>query len=216
MTKKLLAIVMVGSLAGCAPGLLGGGDPRDPNLDRVLLSDRSVPARQGLLYMAMQDAEVAIENAGWAMTADHPDETKARINNVLYAMNPEFPPAPTVTSFGLAGFWPGTGYGLRRSVQGIADQMREVGSRHGSREMVADQAGQVVTCAEETLARTDRVVGLGQQALAASSAEQIDPLVAEMSRLTHIIMEAPAAQEANACSLEHAKRYLNGLALQPG
>jgi hypothetical protein len=216
MTKKLLAIVMVGSLAGCAPGLLGGGNPSDPNLDRVLLSDRSVPARQGLLYMAMQDAEVAIENAGWAMTADHPDETKARINNVLYAMNPEFPPAPTVTSFGLAGFWPGTGYGLRRSVQGIADQMREVGSRHGSREVVADQAGQVVTCAEETLARTDRVVGLGQQALAASSAEQIDPLVAEMSRLTHIIMEAPAAQEANACSLEHAKRYLNSLALQLG
>jgi len=41
----------------------------------------------------------------------------------------------------------------------------------------------------------------------------MDPLVAEMSRLTHIIMEAPAAQEANACSLEHAKRYLNSLAV---
>jgi hypothetical protein len=58
------------------------------------------------------------------------------------------------------------------------------------------------------------VVSLGQQVLVASSADQIDPLLAEMSRLTHIIMEAPAAQEANACSLEHAKRYLNSLALQ--
>ena len=216
MTQKLFAIVVVGFLSGCAPGLVGGGNPSDPNLDRVLLSDPSVPAEQGLLYMAMQDAEVAIENAGWAMTADDPDETKGRIYNVLYAMDPEFPATPTVTSYGLAGFWPGTGYGLRRSAQGIADQMRAVGSRHASRAVVADPAGQVVACAEETLARADHVVSLGQQALDASTADQMDPLVAEMSRLTHIIMEAPAAQEANACSLEHAKRYLNGLALQPG
>lgn len=214
MTQKLLAIVMMGLLAGCAPGLMSGGNRSDPNLDRVLASDRSVPARQGLLYMAMQDAEVAIENAGWAMTASHPDETKARINDVLHAIDPEFPPTPTVTSFGLADFWPGTGFGLRRSVQGIAEQMRAVGSRHGSREAVADQAGQVVACAEETLARADQVVSLGQQALAAGTPGQIDPLVAEMSRLTHIIMEAPAAQEADACSLQHAKRYLSSLALQ--
>jgi hypothetical protein len=216
MTQKLFAIVMVGFLAGCAPGLMGGGNPSDPNLDRVLLSDRSVPAQQGLLYMAMQDAEVAIENAGWAMSAENPDESKARIYNVLYAMDPEFPPTPTATSYGLAGFWPGTGYGLRRSVQGIADQMRTVGNRHGSRAAVADPAGQVVACADETLERADQVVSLGQQALDAGTADQIDPLAAEMSRLTHIIMEAPAAQEANACSLEHAKRYLNSLALQPG
>ena len=131
-------------------------------------------------------------------------------------MDPEFPATPTVTSYGLAGFWPGTGYGLRRSAQGIADA--DAGGRQPARLARGGRgpAGQVVTCAEETLARADRVVSLGQQALDASTADQMDPLVAEMSRLTHIIMEAPAAQEANACSLEHAKRYLNSLALQPG
>jgi hypothetical protein len=216
MTQKLFAIVVAGLLAGCAPGLVGGGNPSDPNLDRVLLSDSSVPARQGLLYMAMQDAEVAIENAGWAMAADQPNEAKDRIYDVLHTMDPEFPATPIATSYGLAGFWPGTGYGLHRSAQGIADQMRTFGSRRGSGEAGADQAGQVVACSEETLARADRVVSLGQQAIDAGTADQIDPLVAEMSRETHIIMEAPAAQEANACSLEHAKRDLNSLALQPG
>jgi hypothetical protein len=213
-TQRLGTIVLMVFLAGCAPGLVGGDRQIDPNLDRVLRSDSSVPAKQGLLYMAMQDAEVALQSAGYAATADEPAEAKNRINNMLHAIDPSFPGTPTVTSTGIAAFWPGTGFGLRRSVEGIADQMRVVESRHASREQVVAQAGQVTGCAEETLGRVDQVTSLGQQALAAGSTAEMAPLLAEIDRLTRIVLEAPAAQAAQACSLEDAKRYLNSLALQ--
>jgi hypothetical protein len=213
-TRTLATIILTGLLAGCAPGLIGGDRQSDPNLRRVLVSDRDVPAKQGLLYMAMQDAEVALQSAGYAAVADEPADAKNRVNNVLHAIDPSFPGTPTVTSSGVAAFWPGTGFGLRRAVAGIADQMRAVSSRHASREQVVTQAGQVTSCAEETLERVDRMVSLGQQALAAGSAAEMAPLLAELERLTDIVLEAPAAEAAGACSLEDAKRYLDSLALQ--
>jgi hypothetical protein len=213
-TPRLTTIILMAVLSGCAPGLVGGDRPRDPNLDRVLVSDTGVPAKQGLLFMAMQDAEVARQSAGYALAADEPADAKNRINNMLHAIDPSFPGTPTVTSTGIAAFWPGTGYGLRRAVEGIADQMRAVESRHRSREEVVTQAGQVTSCAEETLGRVDQVTSLGQQALAAGTTAEMAPLLAEIDRLTRIVLEAPAAEAANACSLEDAKRNLNDLALQ--
>jgi hypothetical protein len=207
-------IVGAGLLAGCAPGLMGDSRQRDPNLHRVLVSDRSVPARQGLLYMAMQDAEVALQSAVYAVAADEPAEAKARINNMLHAIDPSFPGTPTVTSSGISAFWPGTGFGLRRSVEGIGENARAIGSRPGAPEQVVAQAGRVTGCTEETLGRIDRVVSLGQQALAAGSAAEMAPLLTQIDDLTRIIMEAPAAQAAGACSLEDAKTYLDSLALQ--
>jgi hypothetical protein len=120
-----------------------------------------------------------------------------------------------VTSSGVSSFWPGTGFGLRRSVEGIGEQARAVGSRPGAPEQVVTQAGQVTGCTEETLGRIDRVVSLGQQALDAGSAAEMAPLLAEIDREARIVLEAPAAQAAGACSLEDAKNWLNSLALQP-
>jgi hypothetical protein len=208
------AITLMALLAGCAPGLIGGDKQSDPNLDRILFSDSDVPAKQGLLFIAMQDAEIALQSAGYAMAADQPSEAKGQISNLLYAIDPEFPPTSTITSSGVALFWPGTGYGLRHAVQGIADQMRSVSSRHGARAPVVDQAGQVAACTEEMLSRTNRVVSLGQQVLAAGTLEEMAPMLAEIDRLTHIMLEAPAAQAVDACSLEDAKVHLDGLALQ--
>jgi hypothetical protein len=212
--RNLGTMILIGCLAGCAPGLVGGDRQTDPNLERVLRSDSRVPAKQGLLYMAMQDAQVALQSAGYAAAADEPAEAKNRVNNMLHAIDPSFPGTPTVTSSGIAAFWPGTGYGLRRAVADIADQMRAVESRHGAREQVVTQAGQVTSCAEETLGRVDRVTSLGQQALAAGTTAEMAPLLEEIDRLTRIMLEAPAAQAEQACSLEDAKRYLNDLALQ--
>jgi hypothetical protein len=214
-TRKLTGTILgVGLLAGCAPGLMGDDRQGDPNLRRVLVSDRSVPARQGLLYMAMQDAEVALQSAVFAVAADEPAEAKARISNMLHAIDPSFPGTPTVTSSGITAFWPGTGFGLRRSVEAIAEEARAIGSRPGAPEQIVVQAGQVTGCAEETLGRIDRVVSLGQQALAAGSAAEMAPLLTEVDDLTRIMMEAPAAEAAGACSLEDAKGYLDSLALQ--
>jgi hypothetical protein len=92
--------------------------------------------------------------------------------------------------------------------------MRAFSSRHAARQQVVTQAQQVTSCAEEQLGRVDRLVSLGQQALAAGSAAEMEPLVEELDRLTDIVLEAPAAQEAGACSLEDAKNYLDSLALQ--
>ena len=118
------AILSMALLAGCAPGLMGGDNRTDPALDRILVSDSDVPTKQGLLFMAMQDAEVARQSAGFALAAPEAADAKAQINNLLYAIDPEFPPTPTVTASGVTPFWPPTGYGLRHSMQDIAEEMR--------------------------------------------------------------------------------------------
>ena len=208
------AILSMALLAGCAPGLTGGGRASDPALDRILVSDAGVPTQQGLLFMAMQNAEVARQSAGFALAADDPVDAKAQINNLLYAIDPEFPPTPTITAAGVTSFWPPAGYGLRHSVQDIAEEMRALSSRHDSRATVVAQARQVTVCTDEALSRVDRLVSLGQQALAAGSADEMAPLLAEIDRLAQITLEAPAAQSADACSLEDTRRELQTLALQ--
>jgi hypothetical protein len=40
------------------------------------------------------------------------------------------------------------------------------------------------------------------------------PLLAEIDRQARIVLEAPAAEAAGACSLEDAKGYLDSLALE--
>jgi hypothetical protein len=207
-------MVLTGLLAGCAPGLVGGDRPSNPYLERVLVSDDDVPAKQSLLYSAMQDAEVALQSAGYAAAADEPADAKNRVSNMLHAIDPSIPGTPTVTAYGITAVWPGTGFGLRRAIEGIADQMRAVSSRYASREQVVEEAALVRVCAEQNLERVDRVVSLGQQALAAETAEELAALIAELDRLTDIVLEAPAADAADACSLEHARRYLASLALQ--
>jgi hypothetical protein len=201
-------------LAGCAPGLTGGDRTTDPALDRILVSDANVPAKQGLLFMAMQNAEVARQSAGYALAADDPADAKAQLSNLLNAIDPAFPATPTVTASGLTPFWPPAGYGLRNSMQDIAAEMGRVGSRYEGRAAVAAQVRQVTVCAEETLARVDRLVSLSQQALDAGSADELAPLLQEIDRLAQIVLEAPAAESADACSLEDAKKDLQTLALQ--
>jgi hypothetical protein len=82
--------------------------------------------------MAMQDAEVARQSAGYALAADDPADAKAQIDNLLYAIDTEFPPTPTVTASGVTQFWSPTGYGLRQAMQDIAEEMGRVRSRKPS------------------------------------------------------------------------------------
>lgn len=214
MTSRWGMILSIAVLAGCAPGLMGGDRNSDPALERILVTDGDVPARQGLLLAAMRDAEVARQSASFALVADDPEEAKAQINNLLYAIDPDFPGTPTITASGMTPFWPGTGYGLRRSVQDIAAQMRSVSSRYESRAAVAAQARQVAVCTDETLSRVDRMQRLGQQALDAVSLDEMAPLLTEIDNLARIIIEAPAADSAGACSLEDAMVDLRTLARQ--
>jgi len=210
-TGMILATAIV---AGCAPGLVGGGKHNDPALDRILVSDDEVPAKQGLLFVAMQDAAVARQSASFALVADHLDDARKQLNNVLHAIDPAFPGTPTITASGVTPFWPATGYGLRRSVQDMDDQIRLVGSRYDDRDSIAAQASQVAACTDQTLSRIDRLEQLSEQALAAGSRDELTPLLAEIDGLARIILEAPVAEAADACSLEDTKQDLETLALQ--
>lgn len=214
MTPRWGMFLSMAVLAGCAPGLMGGDRNSDPALERILVSDADVPTRQGLLYAAMRDAAVARQSASFALVADVPEEAWAQINNLLNAIDPEIPGTPTITASGVTPFWPATGYGLRRSVQDIAEQMRSVSSRYESRATVAAQARQVAVCTDETLRRIDRMESLGQQALAAGTLDEMAPLLTEIDSLARIILEAPAAESADACSLEDATVDLRTLARQ--
>jgi hypothetical protein len=105
------------------PGLVAAEAPEGA-LTQVLFSADGVPAQQGLLYIAMYDAGVAGQNASLARAAATAEGAKSRVGEVLYAIDPEIAPAWPAKDSGIVEVWAGSGYGLRRSIPRMIDDIR--------------------------------------------------------------------------------------------
>ena len=57
-------------------------------LPLVLFSAPETPAKQGLLYTAMFESEVATQYSGRAAANDDPDDVRSALGEVLYAVDP--------------------------------------------------------------------------------------------------------------------------------
>jgi hypothetical protein len=181
-------------------------------LPRVLFSAEDTPAKQGLLYTAMYESEVAAQYAGRAAAANDPMLARSALGEVLYAIDPAAAPPWEAKSAGIVAGWAGGGYGVRRAAGNMAAEIREAADESGASSALAENGPRALTCTQNTLDRAGRILALTRGALDDTLSQ---PLLGQIHDLANELNQgAVAAVEVNdpACGLEEAERYLDPLA----
>jgi hypothetical protein len=202
--RLAIAIGAAAVLAACADGdqrMAGAPDTNMSHLHigHVLTSWWDTPDQMGLLPTPQAEAAAAAQHAGFA--ASRPgdlDWMKRHAGDVVHAVE------PTVEAQG-----PGRGYGVRRAAQGAAQRVRFAAASEDASDKVKLHAGHVETSAGNVIARSERVVDLGQPVETASSAAAAARLVAAMQSLTQAIL---MGTEANRDGTVGWKEDAGGLA----
>jgi hypothetical protein len=195
-----MAIGMAALLAACAGGEQRMAGEAEPNMSHVhmghvLTGWQDTPDQMGLLPTAQAEAEVAAQHAGFA--ASRPDDLdwmKLHAGHVLHAVD------PSVESEG-----PGLGYGVQRAAQGAAQHVRFAAESEDASDNVKLHATHVETSARNVVGWSQRIVELGQQVQAASSAGGAAPLVVEMETLTQAIVAGTDANGDGTVSWEESE-----------
>jgi hypothetical protein len=226
---RLVAIAGLGLLAACehpfddplaAHSIYGGLAPMPDYqgpLPRVLWSAGDTPAKQGLLYTAMIDGEVASQYAGRALAAEDATVTRSALGEVVYALDPGAAPDWEAKSAGIVRGWAGTGYGLGRAAADMAGEIREATADEPA---LAENGPAAALCADNTVERAGRLLTLSRDALDAA-AIQSQPLLRQIQDLADQLNQgaggaADAAAADPECGLQQAERYLGRLAPRPG
>jgi hypothetical protein len=208
--------------AGCAhdplvvanvyPGLVPARAPQG-ELTQVLFSAADTPAQQGFLYVAMYDAGVAGQNASLARAAATLEGVKTRVGEVLYAIDPEVAPAWPAKRSGLMEVWAGSGYGLRRAGQHMIDEIKAALADGSASEALREYGPRAIHCAENTLARAERVLALGQQVLAGGSNAEIEPILPELDQVATALNNGVPSPGDEGCGLQQTFLYLERVGL---
>lgn len=196
--------------AGIYPGLAEVSRPQGP-LVPVLFSAEQTPAYQGYLYTAMYDAEVAAQSAGLALVADRLEEVKTRVGEVVYAIDPEAAPAWLAKTTGIVELWAGTGYGLRRSLANMIEELGEAVDGDAGIPGLDEYGPRAARCAENTLDRADRTLALAQRILAADADADLEPLLLRLEEVAVALNRGVASPGDQGCGLEQAERFLDAV-----
>lgn len=215
--RGLTAICLL-LLAGCThdplaeaevyPGLVEVEAP-EGELKPVLFSADGAPAHQSLLYVAMYDAAVAGQNAGLARAAASLEEVQSKAGEVLYAIDPEVAPRWLAKTTGVVELWGGTGYGLRRAVRRMIEEIRATLEEDTASVALRMYGPRALRCAENTLERAERVVALGQRVLAAGRDAELDPILRELEDVAIALNNGVPSPDDEGCGLQQAYLYLS-------
>jgi hypothetical protein len=198
------------------PGLVTAQAPQG-ELTPVLFSARDTPAQQGLLFVSMFDAGVAGQNASLARAAATPEEVRTRAGEVLYALDPEIAPAWSGKSSGMVEVWAGSGYGLRRSLPRMIEELKDALGRQSASEALRTYGPRAIRCAENTLGRMDRVQALAEQALAAGTDAELKPTLRELDEVATSLNNGVPSPDDEGCGLQQTYLYLQQVGLySPG
>lgn len=207
-TRAGLAACML-VVAGCAPGDLEGrfglGEDVSP-LQRILATSEDTPAYQGLLYVAIRDAEAAAQSAGHAaVSVDDPAEVRSALGEITYAVAPEIAPDWRAKRAGLIPGWAATGYGVRRAVGEMAQELRAVDRRFGS------EPERALVCVENTLRRSEQLLDLARRALEAESTEQLDDLLPRIEDVALALNQGRDVDGDDAIEIQDGECGLQGV-----
>jgi hypothetical protein len=194
------------------PGLVPVRAPQG-ELVPVLFSAADTPAQQGFLYVAMHDAGVAGQNASLARAAATPEGVMTRVGEVLYAIDPEVAPAWPAKRSGLVEVWAGSGYGLRRAGQQMIDEIGAALADGSASEALREYGPRAIQCTENTLARAERVLALGQQVLAGGSSAEVEPILPELDEVATALNNGVPSPGDEGCGLQQAYLYLSRIGL---
>lgn len=205
-------------LAGCQDpiaraSLYGGLAPFNPptgELVEVLDTSSATPAKQGLLYTAMQDAEFAGQYAGRALARlGEPGQTTTAVGEVIYAIEPAEAPDWEAKQGGFVAGWGSRGYGLRRALNGMAAQIGDASEQSSASAALREHGPRALQCTENTLHRADRVLAMSQQVLATGQAADTEATLRQLKELAEALNRGLPSPDESGCGLEDVKRYLN-------
>ncbi len=213
LVSLLLGITVLG---GCArlvddplatANVYGGlSDYVAPAGPLVAVLDRAddTPAKQGLLYTAMVEADVAYQFAGQALAyRDESGRMRSAIGEVLHAVDPAAAPAWDAKYDGIVAGWAGRGYGVRRAAVAIAEDIRAAVADEDAPAPLAELGPRASSCAEMTAQRAEQIVQLGRPLLTS-------PPVKARSTLEQIQELARALNQGDSgCGLQQVKQFLD-------
>jgi len=209
-------------LAGCAQdplaehniywGLSPFERPTGP-LVRVLDTDTATPAKQGLLYTAMRDAEIAATYTDRAIARQaEPGETEEAIAEVVYAIEPAEAPPWNAASRRAAGYgslagWAGHGYGLQRSLSGMAEVVTSATERDPA--VLQAYGPRALDCTRNTQDRAAEVLALSQQVLNRGGGTAPEATLAQIREVAAALNRGVPGPGASGCGLQEVERQLN-------
>lgn len=211
--RSMLAGLLL--VAGCASADTTGV----ADLDQVLVRANDTPGKQGYLYVAMVDAEVAAQYAGRARAAgDDLGAIRSALGEVVYALDPDRAPAWEFKSAGLVSGWAGRGYGVRRATERAAAALGGATAAASASPSLRQVAPLAERCLDNTSQRAARLLTLTEQALSATSATDLPGLLLTIETLALELndgaADASGASSATApagtatCGLRQATRDL--------
>ena len=231
MPRRVLIAIGVLGLAACAQDPLArhsvywGLSPFDPPtgpLVPVLDTSPDTPAKQGLLYTAMRDAEIAATYTDRAISRrDEPGETAQALGEVIYAIEPAAAPdwatldphpGPgrdaldrTFTPGREVPGWGSQGYGLQRALGGMTEVIEPVAERDAA---LREGGGQALGCLANTADRASQVLALSEQALAAGGRPS-EATVGQIREVAIALNRGVPAPGTGGCGLEDVYRQLD-------
>jgi hypothetical protein len=134
----------------------------------------NTPEGQGLLPTAIAEAGVADQHAQLALRdLSDLDAIKRHTGHVLHAIDPNE-----------MASGPGAGYGLKRAAEGVVRHIEMAGADESASENVATHSTHVATAAANTVERSDEIISLGHQIMAAETAQAAAPLLEQLASIT--------------------------------
>ncbi|HEX2478027.1 MAG TPA: hypothetical protein VHK45_02025 [Geminicoccaceae bacterium] len=222
MLARCITAIGLLLIAGCThdplaranlwPGLVEVEAPTG-ELTRVMFSAAEAPARQGLLHIAMYDAGVAAQNAGLARGSGVVSDVQTRVGEVLYAIDPEIAPAWPAKTTGIVEVWAGSGYGLRRALRGMIEEITAAVEGGAASAALRRNGPRAIRCIENTLTRADQTAALGERVLAAAPGADFDPMLRQLEEVAVALNNGVPSPEDEGCGLQQAFRYLSEIGL---
>ena len=170
-------------------------------------ADSATPAKQGLLYTSMRDAQVAASYAGRALArTDEPGETASALGEVVYAIEPAKAPAWDARHYPFGPVWASHGFGLQRALNRMTTELTAASAEGAASAALRERGQSALRCIEDTQARAGEVLALSQQALAAGG---IAPTLEQIKERAETLNPGAASAGEGGCGLEEVKRQLD-------
>lgn len=225
MRGRILGAAAVLWLTGCAQDPLarhnvywglGPFDPPTGPLVAVLATASDTPAKQGLLYTSMRDAEVAAVYAGRALVRlDEPGETESALGEVVYAIEPAEAPAWDAKDYGFVPGWASHGYGLRRALNRMAAELAAASDEGPAAAALRQHVPPALRCTENTQDRADRVLTLARELLAEGGEVAPVPTLEQINEIAEALNRGVPAPGESGCGLREVERQLNQVVPAP-